>query len=119
MGVRNIAIIEEEDLPANAAQRGKQLLGGLRELLGHPHVGNVRGKGLMAYVEVVADKGAKAKYDAAHNIGPRLTVATRRRGLIVRCSNDGIAMAPPLVISDREVDELLTILGEAIEEVCV
>ena len=118
VGVRNIAIIEEEDLPANAAQRGEQLLGGLRELLGHPHVGNVRGKGLMAYVEVVADKGSKAKYDAALNIGPRLTAATRQRGLIVRCSNDGIAMAPPLVISDREVDELLTILREAIEEVC-
>ena len=119
VALRNLAIIEEEDLPANAGARGEQLLRGLRELLSHEHVGNVRGKGLMALFEVVADKESKARYDPALNIGAKLTAATRRRGLIVRCSNDGIAISPPLIISEREIDELLTILDEAIREVCV
>ena len=118
VALRNIAMIEDEDLPANARARGDQLLTGLRRLLDHDHVGNVRGRGLMALVEVVADKETKAKYDPSLNIGGKLTAATRGRGLIVRCSNDGIAMSPPLVISEQEIDELLTIVEEAIREVC-
>lgn len=118
VGLRNIAILEDEALPANAAARGDQLLDGLRELLAHPHVGNVRGKGLMAYVEVVAEKASKAKYDPALSVGGKLQAATRHRGLIVRCSNEGIAIAPPLIINAQEVEELVTIVGEAIEEVC-
>ena len=118
VALRNIAMIEDEDLPANARARGDQLLTGLRRLLGHDHVGNVRGRGLMALVEIVADKETKAKYDPGLNLGGKLTAATRGRGLIVRCSNDGIAMSPPLVISEQEIDELLTIVEEAIREVC-
>ena len=57
----NIQMIEDENLPGNAAARGDQLLDGLQETSpDHPHVGNVRGKGLMVFVEVVADKGAEA-----------------------------------------------------------
>lgn len=118
VGLRNIEILEEEQLAENARQRGEQLLAGLRHIAEHPRVGNVRGKGMMAYLEVVSDKETKAKYDAALNVGGRLQAATRGRGLIVRCSNDGIAMAPPLVMDEREVDELLTIVSDAVTEVC-
>ncbi|HEX5506334.1 MAG TPA: aspartate aminotransferase family protein [Thermomicrobiales bacterium] len=118
VALRNIAIIEDEHLVANAQARGEQLLGGLTRLLDHPHVGNVRGKGLMAYAELVADKDSKAKYDPSFNLGGKIQQATRGRGLIVRASNDGVAVAPPLVISEAEVDELLTKLEEAIREVC-
>jgi 4-aminobutyrate--pyruvate transaminase len=119
VALRNIAIIEDEGLPANAAARGEQLLGGLRALLDHPHVGDVRGRGLMALVEVVADRESRAPYDPARGIGPALQAATRRRGLLVRCSDVGIAIAPPLIVGAAEVDELLTAVGEAIREVCV
>ena len=119
VALRNLAIVEDEALPANAAARGEQLLAGLRRLLDHPHVGDVRGKGLMAIVEVVADKETKAGYDPALGIGAKLQEATRRRGLIVRCSDVGIAISPPLVITAREVDDLLTAVDEAIREVCV
>lgn len=118
VGLRNIEILEDEQLEENARQRGDQLLAGLRRIAEHPRVGNVRGKGMMAYLEVVSDKETKAKYDPALNVGGRLQAATRGRGLIVRCSNDGIAMAPPLVMDEREVDELLTIVSDAVAEVC-
>ena len=117
VGIRNIAIIEDERLPANAAARGNQLLGGLKELRDHPHVGNVRGKGMMAIVEVVADKGSKARYDAASEVGNKLQAATRGRGLIVRCSDTGIAISPPLVMTAEETDRLIGIVGDAITEV--
>lgn len=113
----NIRIIEEEKLPANAAAGGAYLLGELEKLLERPYVGNVRGKGLMLLVEPVADQATKAKPDPALNVGGRLTEATRRRGVIVRCSNDGIAIAPPLTIQRAELDFLAGVIGEALEEV--
>ena len=95
----NIDIIERERLPENAARAGAYLLGALHDRLDdHPNVGNVRGKGLMLFVELVADKATKAKLDPALNTGGRLTKATRERGIIVRPVNDGIAISPPLTI---------------------
>jgi len=117
VGLRNIAMIEDEDLPANAAIRGEQLLAGLHDLDNHPNIGNVRGKGLMAIVEVVADRDTKAGFAAAAGVGVKLQAATRARGLIVRCSDTGIAFSPPLVITEQEVDTLVNGVGEAIREV--
>ncbi len=117
VGLANVAIIENEDLPANAAVRGEQLLAGLHDLGNHPHIGNVRGKGLMAIVEVVADRGTKASFAAAEEVGTKLQAATRARGLIVRCNDSGIAISPPLVITEREIDTLVNGIGEAIREV--
>jgi adenosylmethionine-8-amino-7-oxononanoate aminotransferase len=117
VALRNLAIIEEENLPANAAARGNQLLGGLRELQHHPNVGNVRGKGMMAIVEVVADKGTKARFDAASDVGSKLQAATRKRGLIARCADTGISISPPLIMTAEETDRLVGIVGDALTEV--
>jgi adenosylmethionine-8-amino-7-oxononanoate aminotransferase len=83
----------------------------------HQHVGEVRGKGLMMIVEVVADKETKAKFDPSLNIGPKLQAATRARGLIVRCSNDGIAVSPPLILSRDEAARVADGIQSAIVEV--
>ncbi len=113
----NIRIIEEENLAANAGQRGAELLAKLQELGDHPNVGNVRGKGLMLMVELVAEKASKAKFDAGFNLGGKLTAATRERGLIVRASNDGIAIAPPLILDDEGVAYIHEAIAGAIGEV--
>jgi 4-aminobutyrate--pyruvate transaminase len=117
VALRNIQIIEEERIPENAGKAGAYLLAELSKLGTHPHVGNVRGKGLMLMVEVVADKATKAKFDPALNFGGKLQAATRRRGLIVRCSNDGIAIAPVLTIQRPELDHLVNTIGDAVHEV--
>jgi 4-aminobutyrate--pyruvate transaminase len=117
VALRNLQIIEDENIPENAGKAGAYLLSELKELERHPHVGNVRGKGCMLMVEVVADKATKAKFDPARNVGGKLQAATRKRGVIVRCSNDGIAMAPILTIQRPELDHLTTAIGEAVEEV--
>jgi 4-aminobutyrate--pyruvate transaminase len=77
----------------------------------------VRGKGLMLFVEVVADKATKAKIDPAANIGGRLNNATRERGIIVRPVNDGIAIAPPLTIQQPELDEIASAIADSVNEV--
>ena len=71
----------------------------------------------MTLIDLVADKGTKAKTDPALNVGPRLQAATRRRGIIVRCNNDGIAIAPPLNVAANEIDEIVGASVEAIREV--
>jgi 4-aminobutyrate--pyruvate transaminase len=117
VGLRNIQIIEDENLPGNAGEIGSFLLERLREIEPHPNVGEVRGKGMMLIVEIVADEATKAKFDPALNIGPKLQAATRERGLIVRCSNDGIAIAPPLMLSRDEASQLADTVRSAIVEV--
>lgn len=114
----NLDIIERERLPENAARAGDYLLGALHERLDdHPHVGNIRGKGLMLFVELVTDKATKEKFDPAFGLSPRLTKATRERGIIVRPVNDGIAIAPPLTIQPRELDQIADAIAGAIDDV--
>lgn len=117
VGLRNIRIIEDENLPANAAEQGEYLLSRLQEMTPHQHVGEVRGKGMMMIVEIVDDKSTKAKFDPSLNIGPKLQAATRERGLIVRCSNDGIAISPPLVLTRDEASRVADGIQAAIVEV--
>jgi 4-aminobutyrate--pyruvate transaminase len=117
VALRNIRIIEDEQLPANAHEQGAYLLERLKELEGHQNVGEVRGKGMMLIVEVVADTDSRAKFDPALNIGPKLQAATRARGLIVRCSNDGIAISPPLILTRAEADRLASVVQDAVVEV--
>jgi 4-aminobutyrate--pyruvate transaminase len=114
----NLDIIENERLPENAGVMGPRLLDGLQAAIGnHPNVGEIRGKGLMVIVEMVADRETKTKFDPAINISGKLTAATRERGLIVRASNDGIAFAPPLSISADEVDTVIATTADAVRAV--
>ena len=82
----------------------------------HAHVGDIRAKGLMMLVEVVQDKATKAPYPAL-SIGGQLQAATRARGLIVRCGDNGIAIAPPLTISSSQLEELVGTVKAALLEV--
>ncbi len=117
VALRNIQIIEDEDLPGNAAEQGEFLMNRLQEMAPHQHVGEVRGKGMMMIVEVVDDKGSKAKFDPSLNIGPKLQAATRARGIIVRCSNDGIAISPPLILNREDAIRVADAIQGAIVEV--
>ncbi|HEX2282304.1 MAG TPA: aminotransferase class III-fold pyridoxal phosphate-dependent enzyme, partial [Thermomicrobiales bacterium] len=112
-----IDIIEAEALPDNAREQGAYLIGRLEELLGHQNVGNVRGKGLMMFVEVVQNKETKQPFDAASGVGARLTAATRERGIIIRAADTGIAISPPLVLTKDEADRVANAIQDSIVEV--
>lgn len=117
VALKNIEIVENENLAAKAGEQGAYLIERLKELEGHQNVGEVRGKGMMMIVEIVADKETKAKLDPALNAGGQLQAATRSRGLIVRSSNDGIAISPPLILTREEADRLVSIVQDAVVEV--
>jgi 2,2-dialkylglycine decarboxylase (pyruvate) len=117
-----IDVVVEDDLPAAAARAGERLLGGLRELQErHEAVGEVRGMGLLCGVELVEDRDTRAPADT---LGRALTDECLRCGLsinLVRGQTAGSAnclrLAPPLTISDDEIDLGLAILDEALTKV--
>jgi 4-aminobutyrate--pyruvate transaminase len=118
VALENIRLIEAEGLPQNAGARGTQLLDSLKHLeQSHPNVGNVRGKGLMTLIEVVQDKDIKKGFDPSAGIGGKLQAATRKRGLLARCNDTGFAFAPPLIISSAQIDEIISIVHDALNEV--
>jgi len=117
VALRNLDILLAERLWENAAEAGAYLLGALRQLEERPYVGEVRGKGLMLLIEVVQDKATKEKYPPEFKLGAKLEAATRRRGVIVRCTPDGIIMAPPLTISREECDVLIEAVAGALADV--
>jgi 4-aminobutyrate--pyruvate transaminase len=117
VALENIAIIEREQLVARAEQMGERLRHRLRTLESHEHVGHVRGQGLIAAVEVVADKRTKASFSPELTISQRLTDAMLDRGLCTRVAMDCICLAPPLTIEETLIDRIVEIVGEAITAV--
>ena len=118
VALRTLDILEREELPTGAAVKGDFLLDRLRaSLADHPHVGEVRGKGLMCAVEYVKDKATKEEFDPAEKVGERLNAAAQRRGLFTRARGDIFFIAPPLVTTLEQLDRIVAILSEATEAV--
>jgi putrescine---pyruvate transaminase len=117
VGLANIAIIEREGLVDHAADMGKYLLGRLETLRSLRHVGDVRGLGLLARVELVKDTATKESFAPSDHVGDRVMAEARKRGLISRNRGEVLCIAPPLVINESEIDQLVSILGDSIEAV--
>ena len=96
---------------------GKRLLEGARTLLDLKAVGDVRGLGLLVGVELVADRATKAAFDPAQNVPGRVRMELEARGLFTRMVRDIVLVAPPLVISEAEVDRIVEILRGGISAV--
>ena len=82
-------------------------------------IGNVRGLGLMAAVEVVADKTTKQSFPPEAGLTQKLTDALLDRGLYTRVALDCICLAPPLVTTDAEIDRIVETVSEAVPAVLV
>ncbi len=118
VGLRNLEIIEKEGLVQNAAAMGKRLLDGLqRELQGFRAVGEVRGLGLMVAVELVGDRATKAGFDPARNVIARVKGECETRGLFTRVVRDILLLAPPLIITEAQVDRIIAVVREALQAV--
>jgi adenosylmethionine-8-amino-7-oxononanoate aminotransferase len=111
----NLQIMEKENLVGNAATMGARLLSGLQTALsGQKIVGDVRGRGLMACVDLVEPDGSGRALD-----GKKVAEVDRKawdRGAIVYARGSVIRLAPPLSINAREVDELVGIVADSVGE---
>ncbi len=110
VAVKNLEILERDNLVAQAATMGQRLQAGLKTLEKFDCVGETRGLGLMCAVEFVADKESKAPA----GIGMQIQKACKERGLFSRTVGDILELAPPFVIQDDEVDKMVEIIREAI-----
>tara|TARA_B100000686_G_C16482988_1_gene808091 strand:+ start:134 stop:619 length:486 start_codon:yes stop_codon:yes gene_type:complete len=109
----NLDIIESEKLVDNSAKMGARLLKGLEELHHHPTVGDVRGLGLIAGVEIVKDKETREKFSETGDEIKMLSDALLSRKLMTRAASI-ISLSPPLCINANEVDRVVEIVDSAI-----
>ncbi|NYT38131.1 aspartate aminotransferase family protein [Allopusillimonas soli] len=117
VGLENLNIIEERGLVQNAAESGEVLQQALRDMAGHPLVGEVRGVGLIAAVEMVADKESHRPFEPVGTIGAPLYERAHEHGLIVRAIGDTIAFCPPLIITREEVHDMVGRFARALDDV--
>lgn len=117
VALENLAIIEERGLVNNAAEVGAHMREGLARFASHPLVGEVRGMGLIAAVELVADKATKARFDPVGKVGMRVFDRAHDHGLIIRAIGDSIAFCPPMIITTAQVDEMLKRFAATLEDV--
>lgn len=117
VAIETLKIYEERDIIGHVQKVAPRLQNGLRQRFAdHPLVGEIRGLGLVAGVELVADKTTKAPFDPSHGAGNILTAEINKHGLILRQIGDAQAFAPPLVISEGEIDEMLDRFGKALDD---
>ena len=124
VGLAVLHYLQAHNLIAASARLGDYLLGKLQSLCELSSVGDVRGLGLMAGVELVADKASQRPFPRAHRVAERVQAVAMRRGLIVYygtgladgIDGDAILLGPPFIVDEAQIDEIVTILGEAIVE---
>ncbi len=117
VALETLKIYEERDIVAHIKRIGPRLQNGLAKFAGHPLVGEVRGVGLMAAVELVKDKASKANFDGKLGVGGYLIKRGQAHGAILRSVvGDVICFSPPLIINEQEIDLLLERFGKALDD---
>jgi len=124
--LRNIQIIEEENLVENSRKMGELLFRALQDTFAdHPNVGDIRGgKGLLAALEFVEERGSRKNFAVGRDFGNRLRKELRDRGVVTRTRSaagehpapgDQVLFAPPLIIREGDIEDLVASTREAVE----
>ena len=119
-------VIAKDDLLGRVREAGERLSDLLVDRFGnHPHVGDIRGRGLLQAIELVADRTSKAPFDAELALHERAKADAFSRGLLIYPgggtadgrSGDHILLAPPYNVSDEELDMIVDLLGQTVDAV--
>lgn len=110
----NIAILQREQLIERAAASGAYLLDALKALAHHPAVGEVRGAGLWAALDLTLDRATRAPFPASRL--ERMVARAKAKGLIIKFMGSALEFAPALVITRDDIDEALRIVDECLTE---
>ena len=125
VGLAVLRYLKKHNLVEQSAKRGKYLFQRLNELREFPFVGDVRGKGLMTAIEFVKDKENKVPFPRAFHFTEKILEESFEKGLILYPSKgfvdgvngDAVMIAPPFVIEEKEIDEIVNILRAVFTEV--
>ncbi|MBI5523797.1 MAG: adenosylmethionine--8-amino-7-oxononanoate transaminase [Desulfarculus sp.] len=113
----SLELMRQNDLVAGLAPRVEQLRQGLAAIAHMPHVIETRQQGLMAGIELTADKATGQAYEPGLRMGHRVIMACRPLGVIIRPLGDTVVLMPPLASSEDEIAHLLTAVEKAIAQV--
>ncbi|WP_424985627.1 aspartate aminotransferase family protein [Microbulbifer sp. S227A] len=119
-GVANLKLLDDLNLVANAGETGAYLNQQMQAALAdHPHVGEIRGEGMLCAVELVEDRDGRRFFDPARKVGPSVAAAMAKRSVIARAMPQGdiIGYAPPFCLTRDEADTIVAATVEAINEV--
>ena len=117
MALETIKIYEERDIVGHVRRVAPTLQNGLQKFANHPLIGNVRGIGLIAAVELAEDVKARKAFDPKRAVGAYLVRRAQEHGLILRVmAGDIIAFSPPLIITEAQIVELLKRFEKALED---
>jgi adenosylmethionine-8-amino-7-oxononanoate aminotransferase len=112
--LKNIEIMQRENLIQNSYEMGIYFLDGLKTLESHPTVGEARGKGLWTALDMTTDKKTRAAFPVNRIIS--IINRAKEKGLIIKTMGQALEFAPPLIIQGREIEEAVKILDECITE---
>jgi len=121
--VEVLQILVEEDLVSRAAALGTRLQDALAEAFaGHPHVAEVRGRGLLQAIEIVADRTTLAPFAEDAQVSNQVVAAALRRGVFFYGGGTGevrdiVCLGPPFIIGDGDIEQMAAVLRESVDEV--
>jgi putrescine aminotransferase len=115
VALANVEIIERERLVERSRELGSYLADGLKSLADHPIVGETRSVGLIGAIELTRDKAKRARFDEPGRVGTICRDHCFDNGLIMRACWDTMVLAPPLVISRKEIDEMMRLARLALD----
>jgi 4-aminobutyrate--pyruvate transaminase len=110
-----LKIYEERDIVGHVRRVAPRFQSRLAALAAHPLVSATRGVGLIGAAEIVQDKATRKTFDAASGVLARLGAAVLEQGLITRALRDTMAVCPPLIVTEAQIDELFDKLGRALD----
>ncbi len=116
VALKTIEIYERDGIVKRAAERGNTLQARLAKLADHPLVGEARGRGMLAGIELVANKASRRSFDPSQMVGAKAAQFAQDRGLILRAMGDALGICPPLIITEDEVNELCDRLEGALND---
>jgi len=117
-GLASLKVFESDRTLDKLQPKIKRLAKHLNVACGLEHVGDIRRRGFIAGIELVADRKTRKPYPPAEGMGAQVAAACRPRGAIVRPLGDVVVIFPPLCITDDQLDRLMTALCDSIQEVC-
>ena len=117
VALKTLEIYEELNLFAHVVKVTPKFQDRLSKLVSYDFVGEARGIGLIAALEIVKDKETKQNFEPYGKIGKKIAETCQKNGLIVRAIGDVIALCPPLIITEAQIDEMFDILEASLTEV--
>jgi putrescine aminotransferase len=116
VAVENLRLLREEGhIERVKNDTGPYLQQRWRELADHPLVGEVRGLGFLCALELVKDKRTREPFDPVGQVGTICRDISVEQGLVMRAVRDGMIVAPPLVMTRAQIDELVAVARRTLD----